>query len=262
MHRMAKTVVITRPIGMSDGARDLSARVKDLGLCSLQLPVLRCELLALSVDEHEALREFITQGRGWIAFLSPNSVHAFRQLCEEHLRGFVVPPSLKFAVQGSGTADALLSCFGRRPDFLPTVFVAEEFGEEFARETRQRERVLVPQSADGRDLLAPLLRTKGFDVVSLATYRTREVSLSLEDSAAFEGLDPSTSVIVFMSPSAVRATVKALAHQRPRLEAIPLISVGPITTQAVKEAGLRVTAEATAHSEEGVIEALRTHFCL
>lgn len=259
---MTKTVVITRPDGISEGARELSAKVEALGLSPLHVSVLRCEVVDLSADEERLLRDFIAEGRGWIAFLSPNSVHAFRHICEQRLSGLVVPSSIKFAVQGSGTADALQSCFGRRPDFVPTVFVAEEFGEEFARATGQPESVLVPQSADGRDILAPLLRSKGLHVISLDTYRTSEVSLSSEDRAAFERLEPRESVLVFMSPSAVRATVRALAHQRPLLEAMSVISVGPITTQAVKQAGLKVAVEATTHSEEGVIEALRTYFHL
>jgi uroporphyrinogen-III synthase len=259
---MTKTVVITRPEGISDGANELSAKVEALGLRPLRLSVLRCELLELSAAEEQLLRGFMAEGHGWVAFLSPNSVLAFRHVCDERLHGLVVPPSIKFAVQGGGTADALQSCFGHRPDFVPSVFVAEEFGEEFAREARQGGKVLVPQSAEGRDILAPLLRSKGFDVVSLDTYRTRQVPLSSEDRAAFERLEPGQSVLVFMSPSAVRATVRALADQRPLLEAIPIISVGPITTQAVKQAGLQVAFEATPHSEEGVIEALRTYFHL
>lgn len=259
---MIKTVVITRPSGISDGARELSAKVEALGLFPLHVSVLRCEVVELAADEKQLLRDFVAEGRGWIAFLSPSSVHAFRHICEQRLSGLVIPPSIKVAAQGSGTADALQSCFGRHPDFVPSVFVAEEFGEEFARETSQSESVLVPQSAEGRDILAPLLRSKGFDVVSLDTYRMCEVPLSSEDRSAFEKLKPRDSVLVFMSPSAVRATVRALAHQRPLLEAMSVISVGPITTQAVKQAGLKVAVEATTHSEEGVIEALRTYFHL
>ncbi len=259
---MTKTVVITRPDGIADGARELSVKVEQLGLHSLRLPVLRCESLELSAEEAQGLRNFLTSGQGWIAFLSPSAVHAFYHLRDTLPQTPLLPSSIKLAVQGSGTADALQRCFGRPPDFVPTVFVAEEFGEEFARQVRQREKLLVPQSADGRDILAPLLRSKGFDVFSLNTYRTREIPLCPEDSAAFERLDPKDAVTVFMSPSAVIATVKALLHQQLLLQAIPIISVGPITTQAVKEAGLKVAVEATAHSEEGVIEAIKGYFRL
>jgi uroporphyrinogen-III synthase len=259
---MTRTVVITRPGGLHEGVREFSAKVHELGLLSLHLSVLRCELLKISAAEERFLRDFIVEGAGWIAFLSPNSVQAFRSVCEERLRGLVVPASIKLAVQGSGTADALQSCFGRRADFMPSVFVAEEFGEEFAREVRPNGKVLIPQSADGRDILAPLLRSKGFDVISLDTYRTSEASLSNAERAAFERLEPRDTVMVFMSPSAVRATVKALSPERQLLDLLSVISVGPITTQAAKEAGLTVALEAMPHSEEGVIEALRRHFRL
>ncbi len=259
---MKKTVVITRPEGDYGGASALAEKAEELGLRAFMLPVLRCEPMALAADELRSIRAFIAEGRGWIAFLSPSAVHLFRRLCVEQLGGVAVPLSVQFAVQGNGTADALDACFDRRPDFVPTVFVAEEFGAEFARQVRTPQKVLVPQSADGRDILAPLLRAHGFNVVSAGTYCTREVGLSSEVVSAFEQLGPTTTAIVFMSPSAVRATTNALVAQRSLLEAIPVISVGPITTQVAKEAGLRVAVEATPHSEEGVIEALRGHFHL
>jgi uroporphyrinogen-III synthase len=56
-----------------------------------------------------------------------------------------------------------------------------------------------------------------------------------------------------MSPSAVRAAVQqagdALIGKR-------ILSVGPITTQAIRKAGLSLWREAREHSEEGVLEAL------
>jgi uroporphyrinogen III methyltransferase/synthase len=253
---MSKTVLITRPEGLYGGATQLASKIEELGFRSLVLPVLRCEPIELSAHEESLVRDFIAGGDGWVTFLSPTAVYIFRQVCEERSLRVDIPRSIKCAVQGTGTADALERCFGRRADFMPSVSVAEDFGCEFARELRKQSRVLVPQSADGRDVLAPFLRSKGHEVHSLNLYHTREVPLSPETLVLIERQDPTESVIVFMSPSAVRATVKAVAQQRSLLERIPVVSVGPITSQAVKAAGLRIAAEASSHSEEGIIEAL------
>ena len=64
------------------------------------------------------------------------------------------------------------------------------------------------------------------------------------------------SYIIFMSPSAVRAVARAFKDYRPALEALRIVSVGPITSQAVRESGLEVFAEAIEHSEDGVIAEL------
>ena len=64
------------------------------------------------------------------------------------------------------------------------------------------------------------------------------------------------SYIIFMSPSAVRAVARAFKDERTTLEALRIVSVGPITSQAVRESGLEVFAEAIEHSEDGVIAEL------
>jgi uroporphyrinogen-III synthase len=169
---------------------------------------------------------------------------------------------MKIAVQGVGTAEALAECFGRHPDFMPSVFVAEEFGHEFAavvghdgRPTQTK--VFIPQSTRGRGVLAPVLRSHGYEVFSVDLYHTRELSLSDELRGLVGHLDPTTTAFVFMSPSAVCATVQQLAQHRALLEEAAIISVGPITSQAVRSAGLVVTAEAASHSEQGVVELLK-----
>jgi uroporphyrinogen-III synthase len=61
--------------------------------------------------------------------------------------------------------------------------------------------------------------------------------------------------ILFMSPSAVRATVKSVAS-REQLTNLKVISIGPSTTRALGEQGLSVYAEAAEHSENGVVHCL------
>jgi|GEM_PF-1705226 len=266
--RTIDTVVITRPAGLHPGADSLTPNIEALGLRALVLPVLRCELVELSAGDEAHVRACIERECAWIAFLSPNAVRALHRLCSDRLgyesaHGVVhLPETMKMAVQGVGTAKALAECFGRHPDFMPSVYVAEEFGHEFAAAARhaaqpQQAKVFIPQSTQGRGVLAPVLRSHGYEVVSVDIYHTRELSLSDELRGLVSHLDPTTTVFVFMSPSAVRATVQQLAQQRALLEAAAIVSVGPITSQAVRSAGLVVTAEAASHSEQGIVELLK-----
>lgn len=258
---MLKTVVITRPEGPYGGAQQLSTSIKSLGLTPYHLRVLRCEALELSKESQRTVIDFLQQGAGWVVFLSPTSVYIFRDLCGRLLPGRSIERGLPIAAQGIGTVEAVKNCFGRTADFVPTTFVAEVFAEEFLREletfvNRDRE-VLVPQSADGRDVFAPILRDKGFVVRSVASYRTVEIELASSELQSFKGLDPDSTCIVFMSPSAVRAAVNALSSHPGALQRLRAISVGPITSQAMRDCGLLVAGEAVEHSEAGVIELLR-----
>jgi uroporphyrinogen-III synthase len=253
-----KTVVITRPIGAYGGAAELSAAVESMGISPFILPVLRCEPIKLTSEMELVVRRLLEQRDTWIAFLSPTAVQVFRDICGDRQTLF---QSIKIAVQGTGTLEAVKSCFGRGADFTPSHFVAEVFAEEFAQsfgeELKGAGSVLVPQSADGRDVLGPALRAHGISVQSVSTFRTLKLDLAEGIVSQFKALDVDSTVVVFMSPSAVRATVTGLASCEQHLRQLRVLSVGPITSQAVRETGLSVAFEATEHSVAGVLEALR-----
>lgn len=159
----------------------------------------------------------------------------------------------RIAVQGTGTANALREVVGRSPDFMPTVFVAEEFAKEFAQVLKPGQRVWVPQSAEGRDLLAPTLAAQGFKAASFSLYRLENHQPAEQVLKEFHSLNDSETLVVFMSPSAVRASIKVVGTL---LASKRLVSIGPITSRAIRDAGLKVWREATEHSEEGVLKVL------
>jgi uroporphyrinogen-III synthase len=253
---MTKTVVITRPSGPYEGHARFAAKVRQTGLELFQLPVLQCAPIPLSEATRERVHELLGAGiAGWIAFLSPSAIWAFRELMQgEPLLKSAIERSL-IAVQGKGTADACRECFGRAPDFMPSVFVAEEFAREFSHVIKSGQQVLVPQSAEGRDLLAPTLSLQGHKAASFSLYRLDKAAMSEAVLKEYESLGDDETYVVFMSPSSVRATVELVGES---LRAKRLISVGPLTSQAIKRAGLSVWREAVEHSEEGVLRELAT----
>jgi len=159
------------------------------------------------------------------------------------------------AAQGSGTADALVECFGRRPNFVPSVFVAEEFARELALRLTKEQMVIVPQSADGRDVFAPTLLTLGRQAIGIKTYRLGPEPITAETLAAYRRFVNPEAAIIFMSPSAAAAAASAIGLT---LGTDKVVSVGPITSQALKKAGFPVWREAQEHSEEGVLAALQS----
>ena len=254
--KILPTAIITRPEGAYAGADKLRAKLEGIGFKSELLPVSKVEQLNLTAEAKDLVRQAFAAREQWLAFLSPSAVFVFKNLLSRIMHSEKIPPSISLAAQGKGTADAISACFGRKPDFMPTVFVAEEFAAEFANFIADDSSILVPQSADGRDVFGPILRARGFSVETIDTYCLVDAPLSDELRKRMQELAGMGSYIIFMSPSAVRAVARAFKDYRPTLEALRIVSVGPITSQAVRESGLEVFAEAIEHSEDGVIAEL------
>jgi uroporphyrinogen III methyltransferase/synthase len=137
--------------------------------------------------------------------------------------------------------------------------VAEHFAEEFLQRISRSDHVLVGQSSEGRNVFSQKLQGQGISVDTMTTYTTRSC---LPTPAEVERVvvlqkGEGEAYILFMSPSAVHATVTALGAQVEALKGYRIVSVGPITTRAVRSYGLGVAAEAVEHSEGGIVRALQ-----
>ena len=252
---MAKTVVLTRPKGPYAGDEGLSQRLEAEGFSVIQLSALSVEARELQGEEAQALRSSLQSHECWLAFLSPTAVFVFRDQCarlELDLRS----SRARLAAQGPGTSEAARAIFQREVDLESPIAVAEVFAEQLAHRLGGTGRVLVPQSADGRDVFAPIVRESGVAVTTLSTYGLVTVSPSDAEIAAVQALAPDESFIVFMSPSAVRATVETFPDPE-HLKCLRAVSIGPVTSKAIRDAGLKVFAEAKEHTESGVVGCLR-----
>jgi uroporphyrinogen-III synthase len=138
----------------------------------------------------------------------------------------------RVAAIGPGTAEAL------RERGVEPALVAKRSTQEglVAELPRAAGRVLFAGAADARDVLA---RELGAEFVPL--YRTVEVR---------PGDVPDADLAVVASASAARA----LAAVRPELACV---SIGPVTSAAAREQGLRVVAEAETQDLDGLVAAVK-----
>ncbi len=152
---------------------------------------------------------------------------------------------LRVAAIGPGTASALLR-FGIRADLVPERNVAEGLADVFP---EGKGRVFLPQAEAARPVLAEALRAKGWAVDAVVAYRTRPAALDESTRAAAATAD----AITFTSSSTVANFIEAAG-----IEAVPatIISIGPITSAAVLDRGLVVSAEASPHTIDGVVAAV------
>jgi uroporphyrinogen-III synthase len=136
------------------------------------------------------------------------------------------------AVVGPGTAAAL-----REHGVEPAVVARQSTQEGLVAELpRTPGRVLFAGAEDARDVL---VRELGADFVPL--YRTAEIH-----PERF----PDADLVVLASASAARA----LASLRREM---PCVSIGPVTSEAARTAGLKVVAEAPTHDLDGLVEAVK-----
>jgi uroporphyrinogen-III synthase len=163
-------------------------------------------------------------GYDWVVLTSRAAVKEFFRRLEG--------PLPKVAVVGPGTAESL------REHGVEPALVASRSTQEglLAELPRPAGRVLFAGAEGARDLLA---RELGADTVVL--YRTVPV---------MPERPPQGDLVVLASGSSARAFAAL------RLD-LPCVSIGPVTSEAARAAGLRVVAEGSTHDLDGLVEAVK-----
>jgi uroporphyrinogen III methyltransferase/synthase len=228
-----KTVAVTRARAQ---ASVLARKLSDLGARVVQAPAIRTVAL-----EGEPLDP---SGYDLICVTSPSGVDAlFARLAGDarSLAGATI------AAIGPGTARALAG-HGIVADVLPERFVAESLVEALADIPVRR--ALVARAKVARDVLPDALRERGAEVDVLDLYET--VAEPLGGRALNDAL--AADYVTFTSSSTVRFFLEAAgADARPSGR---IVSIGPVTSETLRERGLEVDVEAAQHDVDGLIEAL------
>jgi uroporphyrinogen-III synthase len=161
----------------------------------------------------------------------------------------------RFAAIGPATARALRRS-GVDVDFVPDSYVGEALADGLPDVAGRR--VLLLRAQDGRDVLRDRLLARGAQVRDVAAYTTRAMPLGVDALAALRaGVD----AITFTSPSIVEHVVAALgADAGALLSRAAVVTIGPITSDAVRKRGLDVAAEARVATLDGLVAALAAHF--
>jgi uroporphyrinogen III methyltransferase/synthase len=160
-----------------------------------------------------------------------------------------VPPQTTIAAIGPGTARALAE-HDIVADVVPERFVAEALVEALAPAEVEGRRVLVARAAEARDVLPDALRERGAEVDVVALYETVRETPEPEAIEAAQGAD----YVTFTSSSTVRNLTEALGERFPQQARV--VSIGPITSEAARTAGLEVHVEAERHDVDGLVAAL------
>jgi uroporphyrinogen III methyltransferase / synthase len=153
------------------------------------------------------------------------------------------------AAIGPGTARSLAER-GVLADVVPERFVAEGLLEALENEEVAGARVLVARAADARDVLPDTLRERGAEVDVVSLYETVRETPEEEEIERAQAAD----YVTFTSSSTVKNLVAVLGDRFPAEARV--VSIGPVTSEAAREAGLTVDVEAEHHDIDGLVAAL------
>jgi uroporphyrinogen III methyltransferase/synthase len=239
-----RRVVVTRARAQ---ASSLAAALRALGAEAVELPAIRIEP---RTDDPEVRAAIATIGEySLVCVTSVNGARLlFEALASAGLDARVLAGATVAAI-GLGTAKEL-AAHGIAADVVPERSVAEALVEALAETEVEGRRVLVVRPAAARDVLPEALRERGAEVDAVALYETvREQP----DPGAIE-VARGADYVTFTSASTVRNLSEALGGELPA--GARVVSIGPITSAAAREAGIEVAVEASRHDVDGLIEAL------
>ena len=280
-HQMSlhgKRILITRA---RNQASELATQLEALGATTISIPAI--EIVAPT--SFNALDVALTclrtpggQQYDWLLFTSANAVEAFhhrqKDLGLPKESGAPRPdsrtrvsashehpsPTPKIAVIGPATARAA-NAIGLTVDLVPPQYVAESLADALLPEAPGKSFLLV-RAAEARDTLPEALTAAGATVTIAEAYRNQIPSESIPAlQALFASPETHPDAITFTSASTVRNLVTLLEAANLTLPgAITLASIGPITSQALRDLGHEPTLEAAEATIPALVQAIAAYF--
>ncbi|HEY2065898.1 MAG TPA: uroporphyrinogen-III C-methyltransferase [Gemmatimonadaceae bacterium] len=242
-----RRIVVTRASAQATGLRDALAAA---GAEVLELPALRVEPL-----NDEPLRDALTRldDYDWLVVTSQNAAGIIWEALRALGRDARALARVRVACVGRSTAETLLA-HGVAADVVPERFVAEAVLESLeSRSDVRGTRALYLAAEGARDVLPAGLRALGCTVDVVPLYRT--VSDGCGANAVRDALERGdVDAVTFASASAVRGYVDAVGGDLARRA--PAVSIGPVTSDAVRAAGITLVAEAEQASIPSLVGAV------
>ncbi len=235
-----RTIAVTRARAQSSG---LAGRLRELGAEVIEAPAIRIRPLPGELPADLG-------GYDLVCLTSPNGVGCLFERLAASGRDARALHGARIAAIGPGTARALAER-GIRADIVPERYVAEGLVEALADGVGgDISRALVARAAEARDVLPDALRERGAEVDVVSLYETVAEPLTDAQRRALGDAD----YVTFTSSSTARYFFGQAG------DAIGpgtrLASIGPVTSDTLRELGHQPAFQAERHDIDGLVEAL------
>lgn len=241
--------MVTRAERQSGGLRE---RLERLGAEVLLLPTIE----TVSPDSYGPLDEALYDAKrfAWLVVTSANAV----RVIGERLTAFGLAAQslahLHSAAVGPSTAEALRA-LGLTVEVVPERYVGDALADALKDRVRGQ-RVLLVRAAVARDVVPEVLQAAGAMVTVVDAYRTVVPVDAVERAKAIFGAELLPDAVVFTSGSTVTHLLDVLREAELVLPRdVACVSIGPVTSAALRDAGFVVAAEAKTASLDGLVDA-------
>lgn len=242
-----RRILVTRA---THQAGKLSTGLRALGAEPVEVPVLEIAPPVSYDALDQALRDIYSYD--WIVFTSANAVRAVTRRAFETVAPLPAGAPPRIAAVGQATAAALRKA-ALHVDYIPGRYVADSLVLQFPENVKGK-RILLARASIARDVIPDAFRAAGATVDVADAYQNvlpanapemlRRALQAPLDAATFT----SSSTVTHLAEAAALAGV-------PFPLAIPAISIGPVTSQTLREHGWNPVAEADPHDVPGLIAA-------
>jgi uroporphyrinogen-III synthase len=245
----ARRIVVTRAARQSGGLRE---RLEQQGAEVLLLPTIEIAPPESYQPLDDALRD--AKHFAWLVVTSANAVRVIGERLAEIGLQVRSLAHLRCAAVGPSTAEALRA-LGLKVDVVPERYLGEALADAL-RDQARGQRVLLVRAAVARDVVPDALASAGAAVTVVDAYRTVVPADAVERARAFFGAKPLPDAVVFTSGSTVTHLLDVLREAGLVFSRdVACVSIGPVTSAALRDAGLSVAAEAETASLDGLVAA-------
>jgi uroporphyrinogen III methyltransferase/synthase len=244
----AQRVLVTRS---ADQATPLCRQLEEAGAEVLLQPAIKIEAVKPSrpaADCLSRLHEF-----GWLTFSSANGVDYFFDLLNKLGQDARALGPCRVAAVGPSTRQALRQR-NIVVDLMPPTFDAEHLARLLIPQLNNSA-CLVIRGTRSRGVLEQAFTTSGVDWQSLVVYASTDIlTPRAEVAVAMQAGQIGWTLVT--SPAIARAVVAQFGSHLPQTK---FVSISPITSQALREAGCEVAIESTQATTSAMVAALVDH---
>jgi uroporphyrinogen-III synthase len=246
---VGKRVLVTRA---AHQASKLSEGLRALGFEPVEVAVIEIRPPLDFGPVDRALRSLSEYD--WLVLTSANTVHALADRAASLGLSLAAALHTKVAAVGEATAAAARDA-GLSVALVPETYIAESLAKSLAQQTRGK-KVLLARASLARDVIPDTLRAAGATVDVVDAYRN--VMPDAAPTLLRDALQMGIAAAAFTSSSTVTHLADAALQAGIAFPfaGVAAISIGPITSQTLRDLGWEPTVEATQSDVPGLIQVI------
>lgn len=244
-----KNILVTRA---RKQASKLSAMIKEYGGNPIEIPAIKIEPIT---KDNKELEESINKLNEYshIIFTSVNGVKIFMDYIFTIGKDIRCLSHIKFCVIGKATKKELEN-YHINADIMPKNYVAEDVIEEVKKYIDSSSKILMPRAKEARTIIKDELE-KLCQIDEIKIYKTIKDNVDKENVKQLLK-DKKIDYITFASSSTVKNFVDLIDGEIDLINDSKIISIGPITSDTIKNLELNLYKEADEYTIDGVFSTI------